>query len=97
MNPTSSKHLVLAGFLISLASVAFNSIVGDRSDLVGAVHERYLPNTVLAWGEPYPSPLFEQRQQGLAYVCRNYACQRPTDDVDELVAQLPMPSVHDVV
>ena len=27
MNPTSSKHLVLAGFLISLASVAFNSVV----------------------------------------------------------------------
>jgi uncharacterized protein YyaL (SSP411 family) len=43
---------------------------------------------VLAWGEQYPSPLFEGREPGLAYVCERYACQRPVDDVDALVAQL---------
>jgi uncharacterized protein YyaL (SSP411 family) len=32
--------------------------------------------------------LFEGRTDGLAYVCRNYACQRPTGDVEELLAQL---------
>ncbi|MDQ3979462.1 MAG: hypothetical protein M3314_07930, partial [Actinomycetota bacterium] len=64
------------------------AIVGDRPDLVQAVHQRFLPNAVLAWGEPYPSPLFEGREEGKAYVCRNYACQRPTDNVDDLLAQL---------
>ncbi len=62
--------------------------MGDRRDLVAAVHQRWLPNAVLAWGEPYPSPLFEGRREGLAYVCRNYACQAPVDRVEELVAQL---------
>ena len=74
-------------------------MTGERPDLVGAVHQRYLPNAVLAWGEPYPSPLFEQRDPDLAYVCRNYACQRPTGDATELLTQLGLPAaaVHDVV
>ncbi|MEA2902221.1 MAG: uncharacterized protein QOH36_2108 [Actinomycetota bacterium] len=69
------------------------AIVGDRPDLVQAVHRRYLPNAVLAWGDPYPSPLFEARTAGpddggLAYVCENYACQAPVATVEELLAQL---------
>jgi hypothetical protein len=43
---------------------------------------------VLAWGEPYDSPLWEGRADGHAYVCRNYACQAPVTDADALVAQL---------
>ena len=50
---------------------------------------RYLPNAVLAWGEPYDSPLWEgRRPTGRAYVCRDYACQAPVDDAEALVAQL---------
>ncbi len=64
------------------------AVIGDRPDLVRAVHSRYLPNAVLAWGEPYPSPLFEARTAGLAYVCENYACQAPVDSVEGLLAQL---------
>jgi uncharacterized protein YyaL (SSP411 family) len=69
------------------------AIVGDRPDLVRAVQARYLPQAVLAWGEPYPSPLFEGRtagldEGGLAYVCENYACQAPVATVQELLAQL---------
>jgi uncharacterized protein len=86
-HPTAFAHLLGAVALLNgpLTEVA---VVGDRSDLVAAVHARYLPNAVLAWGEPYPSPLFESRQPGLAYVCRNYACGRPASDVGELVSQL---------
>ena len=61
---------------------------GDFRRLVEAVQRRYLPNAVLAWGEPYPSPLFEGRDEGMAYVCQHYTCKIPTDDVEELVAQL---------
>jgi hypothetical protein len=64
------------------------AIVGERPDLVRAIHGRWLPNAVLAWGEPYDSPLWEQRGAGLAYVCRDYACQAPTDSVEALLAQL---------
>ena len=64
------------------------AIVGDRGDLVEAVHSRYLPNAVVAWGEPYDSPLWESRRDGFAYVCRDYACLAPVDSVDALVDQL---------
>ena len=64
------------------------AVVGTRPDLVRAVQERYLPTAVLAWGEPYPSPLWEQRADGFAYVCRDYACQAPAADVDTLLDQL---------
>ena len=64
------------------------AVVGDRPDLVAAVQRRYLPNAVLAWGEPYASPLWEGRRDGFAYVCRQYACQAPVDTPDALDAQL---------
>ena len=59
-------------------------ITGDRRDLVNVVHEAWLPNAVLAWGEPYDSPLWTQRPDGAAYVCRGYVCEAPTRDADEL-------------
>jgi uncharacterized protein YyaL (SSP411 family) len=37
------------------------------------------PDTVLAWGEPYDSPLWHERSDGYAYVCREYSCQAPQD------------------
>ncbi|MGZ4806310.1 MAG: thioredoxin domain-containing protein, partial [Ilumatobacteraceae bacterium] len=64
------------------------AIIGERPDLVRAVRARWLPNSVLAWGKPYDSPLWKDRADGLAYVCRNYVCQLPVDSVDDLVAQL---------
>ncbi|MGZ7087099.1 MAG: thioredoxin domain-containing protein, partial [Ilumatobacteraceae bacterium] len=64
------------------------AIIGERPDLVRAVRTRWLPNSVLAWGKPYDSPLWKDRADGLAYVCRNYVCQLPVDSVDDLVAQL---------
>jgi len=64
------------------------AVVGDRPDLVRAVQARYLPEVVLAWGEPFDSPLWAGRRDGLAYVCRDFACQTPVAGVEELLAQL---------
>ena len=64
------------------------AIVGDRPDLVRAVRTRWLPNSVLAWGKPYESPLWEGRSDGFAYVCRHYVCQLPVDSLQALLAQL---------
>ena len=78
----------LAAADMTEAGITEIAVVGDRPELVRAVQARYLPNAVLAWGEPYPSPLFEDRSDGLAYVCRNYACQAPVSEPAELLAQL---------
>jgi uncharacterized protein YyaL (SSP411 family) len=85
--PTAFAHL-LAAVDLATSPITEIAVVGDRADLVRGVHARYVPDAVLAWGEPYASPLFEGRQPGLAYVCENYACKRPVDDVDSLLAQL---------
>ncbi len=86
-HPTAFTRLLVAVDLAA-APITEVAIVGDRPDLVRAVQARYLPDTVLAWGEPYPSPLFEGRRDGLAYVCQNYACQAPVSEVPSLLGAL---------
>jgi uncharacterized protein YyaL (SSP411 family) len=85
--PSAFAHL-LAAVDLRRTGAAEVVVAGDRPDLVHAVQVRYLPNAVLAWGERYDSPLWEQRQDGLAYVCRQYACLAPQDSLDGLVEQL---------
>jgi hypothetical protein len=85
--PTAFTHALSAVDLVA-DGVTEIAVVGDRPDLVGAVHRNYLPRAALAWGEPYPSPLWEGRRDGLAYVCRNYACLAPTSTVEDLEGQL---------
>jgi uncharacterized protein YyaL (SSP411 family) len=80
-------HLLIAVDL-RRTGVTEIAVVGDRPDLVAAVLHRYLPNAVVAWGEPYDSPLWASRDDGWAYVCRNYACRAPVDTIDDLVAQI---------
>ncbi|MHB8464736.1 MAG: thioredoxin domain-containing protein [Acidimicrobiales bacterium] len=63
-------------------------VSGGRPDLVAEVQRRYLPNAVLAWGEPYDSPLWEGRDAPAAYVCRDFACGVPATTVAALTAQL---------
>lgn len=63
-------------------------VTGDRPDLVTEVQRRYLPRAVLAWGERYESPLWQDRPDGYAYVCRGFVCQSPVDNVAQIKAQL---------
>jgi uncharacterized protein YyaL (SSP411 family) len=86
-SPQAFAHL-LAAIDLRRAGITEIAVVGDRPDLVAPVMQRFLPNAVLAWGEPYESPLWENRPPGFAYVCRDYACQAPVDDPESLVAQL---------
>jgi uncharacterized protein YyaL (SSP411 family) len=68
----------------------------DTQSLLRTVHERYLPNHILA-GADAPqdapaSPLLEGRDlaggRAAAYVCENYVCQLPVTTPEELAAQL---------
>ena len=85
--PSAFAHLLGAAELAD-GGMREVAVVGDRPDLVGAVTSAYRPDTVLAWGEPYDSPLWEGRVDGHAYVCRDYACLEPATDVAALQARL---------
>jgi len=54
--------------------------------------ERYLPDTVLAWGEPYGSVLWDGRDgaanAGTAFVCQGYRCELPVHGPAELARLL---------
>lgn len=85
--PTAFGHL-FAAIDMRRAGITEIVVTGERPDLVAAVQTKYLPNAVLAWGEPYSSPLWTARPDGRAYVCEHYACQAPVDTVDGLNALL---------
>jgi uncharacterized protein YyaL (SSP411 family) len=63
-------------------------IPGERSELVLAVQRAWTPNAVLAWGPPQVGPLWEGREPGFAYVCRNWTCLAPVATPAELVELL---------
>jgi hypothetical protein len=86
--------LIAAAFLDKSSEIV---IIGDPEDtltkeLSRVVRGRYLPLSVVAGGPPgFSSPIFEGKldQPGpIAYVCRNYVCNAPTDDPEELARQL---------
>jgi uncharacterized protein YyaL (SSP411 family) len=92
------KHPMAFAHLLAAADLGHDAqevvVTGDRPDLVAAVQARYLPRTVLAWGDRTDSPLWTDRPHpddptaGRVYVCEGYTCQLPVDTVDGLVDQL---------
>lgn len=72
-----------------LASGPVEVVVGPgRLDLLRAVLGAYLPGAVVAWGEPFSSPLFVGREEPAAWVCRRQVCEAPVGDVRNLEAAL---------
>jgi hypothetical protein len=63
-------------------------VTGDRPDLLAEVRRHWLPDSVVAWGESDGSPLFADRPDRYAFVCRGFACAAPAGDVSALAAQL---------
>ncbi|MEO6629156.1 MAG: thioredoxin domain-containing protein, partial [Aquihabitans sp.] len=92
-NPTAVAHL-LAAVDLSVHGIDEVAIVGNEPAMVTAVQAQYLPGAVLAWGEPYPSPLWDDRRNGLAYVCRNFTCLAPVTTAKALIERLAPVQVH---
>jgi hypothetical protein len=63
-------------------------IAGHRPDLLRQLRRHWLPAAVAAWGEPGSSPLFADRPDGFAYVCRGATCDVPAGDAATLDGQL---------
>jgi uncharacterized protein YyaL (SSP411 family) len=59
-------------------------IAGHDAVLRECAQQRFLPESVLAWGEPTASPLWAGREDGRAYVCEGGTCLLPTGDPNEL-------------
>ncbi len=85
----SAFSQALTAIASRLAGITEIVITGDRPDLLAEVRRHWLPDAVVAWGEPYDSPLWHQRRDGAAFVCRDHVCQLPADKVTDLAAQLP--------
>jgi uncharacterized protein YyaL (SSP411 family) len=97
--PTAFGHL-LSALDFYMASPYEIALVGrrDAADAVALtriVFSRYLPNRVVAFGEPGIAGsvrLLEDRpminDKATAYVCRNFYCEAPTTDAGQLAAQL---------
>ena len=81
--PSAFGNLLHAVYLVH-KGVTEIAITGERPDLVESVKKRWLPTAVVAFGEPYESPLWRDRQPGFAYVCQNYVCSAPTTTVEQL-------------
>jgi len=107
MAPALHKAPLAFAGLVAAADLAAGGLVevvvtGDRPDLVAEARRPYLPWAVLAWGEPWDSPIWEGRTGatapagGQAYVCRDYVCLAPVDTTEALADALgsrpPAPS-----
>jgi hypothetical protein len=77
--PTAFGNLLSAAHLRHRGVVEV-AITGDRPDLVARLHTQWLPTVVSAWGERYDSPIWHDRKDDLAYVCRQYTCMAPAHD-----------------
>ena len=98
-HPSSFGHLLGVADM-ALYGATEVALVGDASSssfsaLVAALASTYVPSLVLAGGLAAPdSPLALLRGRsapasgGMAYLCRNYACEVPTTEPSELVGQL---------
>jgi uncharacterized protein len=91
-HPQAFAHLLQA-LDFHFASVKEVALVGDEpASLVRVVRSRFRPHLVLAGGEPDGVPLLADRPpvdgRAAAYVCENFACQRPVTEPDELEALL---------
>jgi uncharacterized protein YyaL (SSP411 family) len=64
------------------------AIVGEAPELVTLAQRLWRPDLVLAWGEPFDSPLWEGRREGFAYVCRDFVCQQPVTEPEALYEQI---------
>ena len=97
MAPALGSNPIAFAGMVAAADVARRGlteivVTGDRPDLLEVIRGRYLPGAVVAWGEPFDSPILEGRTgtstTGLAFVCHDYACRAPVSSAEDLAVQL---------
>ena len=86
-HPAGFSH---ASFVAHLLAVGATEVVipGPPGELLATYRSAWRPMHVVAWGDPYESPLWDGRSAGNAYVCRNFVCELPVADPSDLAARL---------
>jgi len=79
---------LLASVHLRHAGITEVALPGDQPAMLRELRKRWLPTVVLAWGEPYDSPLWTDRNQSSAYVCKEYLCLRPATSPEDFVETL---------
>ena len=85
--PQAHGRLVAAFDLVA-GGMSEIVVAGDRPDLLAEVRSRYLPSSVVMHGERFEASIWADRDDGQAYVCRNYTCGLPATEVSSLASQL---------
>jgi uncharacterized protein YyaL (SSP411 family) len=90
--PSAFASLLAAADLLE-GPILEIGIVGERAGaLLSVVRGRYLPRRVVACGMDSDLPLLAGKTlldgRAAAYVCRHYACEKPTADPEELARLL---------
>ncbi len=92
-SPVAFSHLVVTSCIHDRGAIEI--VIGPGLEqLVESVQRRYLPRSVLAWGAPTTSPLWEGRGDARAYVCTNGTCQIPAATLDELNIEIERASAN---
>lgn len=83
-NAPSAFSNALAAALLFHVGTTEVVIPGEKHELLAVYREEWRPHGVLAWGSPTDSPLWQGRNSGAAYVCRDYVCLLPAHTVEEM-------------
>jgi uncharacterized protein YyaL (SSP411 family) len=85
--PSAFGNALAAALLLHVGTTEV-VIPGTIPEFVSVYREEWRPHGVLAWGDPIDSPLWAGRNEGAAYVCRDYVCSLPARDAQEMRERL---------
>ncbi len=88
-----AQHPTGFGHLLGALDIYHNGstevlVTGNRPDLLETVNSSFIPNLVLAWGESFSGPLWENRTGDQAWVCRDFKCELPVSTPEDLQKSL---------
>ena len=85
--PSAFCHALAASVLLADGSMEV-VLPGHMPDFVREYRSQWRPHSVVAWGTPQDTPLWHQRQEGVAYVCRGHECLLPAHTLAEFRERL---------
>lgn len=81
--PSAFCHAVSASLLLADGTMEV-VLPGPAGDFLREFRQQWRPHSVVAWGEPFDSPVWTNRLPGSAYVCRDHQCMLPATTIDQL-------------
>jgi uncharacterized protein YyaL (SSP411 family) len=80
--PSAFCHAVSASLVLADGTMEV-VLPGPAGEFLHEFRQQWRPHSVVAWGEPFDSPVWTDRVPGSAYVCRDHQCMLPTTTVDQ--------------